>query len=410
MQPTTLRIGTRGSPLALAQAHEVRARLMAAHGLPETAFEIVVIKTAGDRILDRPLAEVGGKGLFTKEIEDALLANEIDQTWVNGHWVGTAYGSVQRDYAIPPGVLHAGSNQVVVNVLNTWRNGGVQGDAQTRAIVLGDGRRLVLEDWQYRVVPSGHPWPPNLPWQSTAGLGTLHNGMLAPLGDYAFRAVLWYQGESNTGDAGHYQALLESLRADLRARFGARLPFLVVQLSSYGQAPIAPAESGWAEVREAQRRVAAEDPDSGLAVAIDIGERDDIHPANKQALARRLARVSRHVVYGEPDRGPSGPVARAAVRRGAAIAVTFGDIDGGLVAWSHPQPIGFELCGAGRASCRYANARIAGTEVLLEAPLAPESVTRVRYCWSESPICTLYDRTGLPAGPFEIPVTSASPH
>ena len=78
MQPTTLRIGTRGSPLALAQAHEVRARLMAAHGLPETAFEIVVIKTAGDRILDRPLAEVGGKGLFTKEIEDALLANEID--------------------------------------------------------------------------------------------------------------------------------------------------------------------------------------------------------------------------------------------------------------------------------------------------------------------------------------------
>lgn len=78
MQPTTLRIGTRGSPLALAQAHEVRARLMAAHGLPESAFEIVVIKTAGDRILDRPLAEVGGKGLFTKEIEDALLANEID--------------------------------------------------------------------------------------------------------------------------------------------------------------------------------------------------------------------------------------------------------------------------------------------------------------------------------------------
>lgn len=78
MQPTTLRIGTRGSPLALAQAHEVCARLMQAHGLAESAFEIVVIKTAGDRILDRPLAEVGGKGLFTKEIEDALIAREID--------------------------------------------------------------------------------------------------------------------------------------------------------------------------------------------------------------------------------------------------------------------------------------------------------------------------------------------
>jgi hydroxymethylbilane synthase len=73
-----LRIGTRGSPLALAQAHETRARLMAAHGLPEEAFAIVVIKTTGDRVLDRPLAEIGGKGLFTKEIEEALTAGAID--------------------------------------------------------------------------------------------------------------------------------------------------------------------------------------------------------------------------------------------------------------------------------------------------------------------------------------------
>ncbi|MBY0224433.1 MAG: hydroxymethylbilane synthase [Hyphomicrobium sp.] len=78
MQERHVRIGTRGSALALAQAHEVRARLMAAHGLPETAFEIVVIKTTGDMILDRPLAEVGGKGLFTKEIEDALFERRID--------------------------------------------------------------------------------------------------------------------------------------------------------------------------------------------------------------------------------------------------------------------------------------------------------------------------------------------
>jgi hydroxymethylbilane synthase len=77
LQAGTIRIGTRGSPLALAQAREVRARLMAAHGLPETAFEIVVIKTTGDAIQDRPLAEVGGKGLFTKEIEDALLAGNV---------------------------------------------------------------------------------------------------------------------------------------------------------------------------------------------------------------------------------------------------------------------------------------------------------------------------------------------
>lgn len=78
MQTYELRIGTRGSALALAQAHETRARLMAAHGLPEDAFEIVVISTSGDQILDRPLAEAGGKGLFTKEIEEAMLNNRID--------------------------------------------------------------------------------------------------------------------------------------------------------------------------------------------------------------------------------------------------------------------------------------------------------------------------------------------
>ena len=78
MQAAQIRIGTRGSPLALAQAHEVRRRLMAAHGLPEANFPIEVIKTSGDRIQDRPLSEVGGKGLFTKEIEDALIARQID--------------------------------------------------------------------------------------------------------------------------------------------------------------------------------------------------------------------------------------------------------------------------------------------------------------------------------------------
>ena len=73
-----LKIGTRGSPLALAQAFETRRRLMEAHGLPEDALEIIVIKTTGDRVLDRPLKEIGGKGLFTREIEDAMLAGEID--------------------------------------------------------------------------------------------------------------------------------------------------------------------------------------------------------------------------------------------------------------------------------------------------------------------------------------------
>lgn len=78
MQTKPFRIGTRGSPLALAQAYETRSRLMAAHGLPEDMFEIVVLSTRGDRITDRPLSQIGGKGLFTEELENQLLSGELD--------------------------------------------------------------------------------------------------------------------------------------------------------------------------------------------------------------------------------------------------------------------------------------------------------------------------------------------
>src|SRR5690606_18396610 len=129
-----------------------------------------------------------------------------------------------------------------------------------------------------------------------------------------------YQGESNTGEPERYADLLRALRSDWRERFGADLPLLVVQLAGFGAPPLQPGESGWASLREAQRQVAAEDPRTGLVVAVDIGDRYDIHPANKQELGRRLARAARHVVYGEAL-APSGPVPVSAGRNGDAIVV-----------------------------------------------------------------------------------------
>src|SRR6185312_1985697 len=223
--------------------------------------------------------------------------------------------------------------------------------------------------------------------------------MVAPLGHYAFRGALWYQGESNTGEANEYRALLEAYRNDLRAQFGAKLPLLIVQLSSYGPAPTKPAESGWADVREVERLVAAEDPNSALAVAIDIGERTDIHPANKQELGRRLARAARHVVYGESI-APSGPVPTAAHTEGAHVVVSFKDITGtSLVAYGAYRPLGFELCGTDQASCRFVDATLQSDRVILEPVHGAPAPTRVRFCWADSPVCTLYDRFGLPAGP-----------
>jgi sialate O-acetylesterase len=331
------------------------------------------------------------------------VADEIDQTFVNGRGIGSGYGGGERSYALPGGVLHAGDNLVAINVLNTWSAGGLTGPSSSRALRFADGSSLPLDGrWEYRVVPTEAGTPPLAPWMSASGKTTLFNGMVAPLAGYGLRGALWYQGESNTGEPERYRALLRAYRDDLRVHFGADLPLLVVQLANYGDAPLQPRESGWAALRDVQREVSVEDPRSGLAVSIDIGDRYDIHPPNKQELGRRLARVARHVVYDE-DLPPSGPVALSARREGDAVAVRFGDIEQGLLAYGGLGPIGFELCGPASADCRYAVARIEGDQVLLRGENAA-TATRVRHAWADSPVVTLYDGNGLPAGPFQIDI------
>lgn len=333
--------------------------------------------------------------------------DETDMTWVNGRGVGSAYApGDRREYALPAGLLREGDNSVVISVLDTYRAGGLAGPASSHALRLQDGTSVPLDrGWQYRPEP-GSDWPPGAPWQSAAGISTLYNGMIAPIGHYGLRGVLWYQGESNTFEADRYAELLRVLRTDWRKRFGAELPLLVVQLAGYGMPKAQPGESGWAALREAQRQVAAEDARTGLAVAIDIGNRYDVHPPNKQEIGRRLARVARHVVHGEAS-PPSGPVPLSARSDGDGVAVAFGGITDGLVAYGADAPVGFELCGSQAGSCHYASAKIRGNDVILRAPNA-STATRVRYGWADSPVVTLFDGAGLPAGPFELPVDRRS--
>jgi sialate O-acetylesterase len=138
-------------------------------------------------------------------------------------------------------------------------------------------------------------------------------------------------------------------------------------------------------------------------LAIDIGDRYDVHPANKQEVGRRLARAARHVVYGE-SLPPSGPVPSGAKREGNRVVVRFGDVEGKLVSYGAPGPVGFELCAQEQETCRFTTATIGQGEVAL---VVADGVTptRVRYCWADSPVCTLYDdKNGLPAGPFEVEI------
>jgi sialate O-acetylesterase len=339
--------------------------------------------------------------------QKAILAvgrvDESDHVWVNGRMVGAAGPGSERSYELPPKLLRAGDNTIAIAVLDTSASGGLPGPMESRALRFADGSSVVLDsEWRYLLPPPNAAVPPRAPWEAVAGLGVIHNGMIAPLSNLALRGVAWYQGESNTEEPEQYQSLLKHFMADWRSRFGADIPFFVVQLAGFGPASTQPVESKWALLREAQRLAVKEDGNAGLVVAVDLGERADIHPANKQEVARRLARAIRHVVYKDAA-PPSGPIPVRAWREAGAVAVEFADVTGRLVAYSATRPIGFETCEAAANSCQFAEASIEGNRVVLSSPNS-QSATRIRYCWADSPVCTLYDEAPLPAGPFQIEV------
>jgi len=217
--------------------------------------------------------------------------------------------------------------------------------------------------------------------------------------------VAWYQGESNAGlrDALRYQQQLQTLFADWRRQFDNPLPFFVVQLANYNPLVTRSVDSGWARLRDAQRRAVTEDGNAGLAVTIDIGNRDDIHPTNKLDVGKRLARAARHVVFGEKI-SPSGAAPQSAKRAVDGVEVMLGDFDGTLVVIGAKDPAGFELCGDTQASCHFVRAQLGEGGTLKLEDAAPEKATRVRFCWADAPLCNLYDTTGLPVGPFEVSV------
>ena len=329
--------------------------------------------------------------------------DDVDMTWLNGEAIGSTAGpDTERNYSIDKGLLRAGVNTIVVNALDLWGPGGMYGPSESRALKLQDGTAIPLDGrWEYTIVPASIGQPPRAPWDSTAGLSVIGNAMIAPLGHYRARGVLWYQGESNWDEPQRYQGLLAAWMKDWRARFGEDAAFLIVQLANFGPAPSEPTESGWAGVRESQRLAVANDKNAGLAVAIDLGDRYDIHPANKQQVGYRLARAARHVVYGESIT-PSGPVPVKAERSGDEVVISFEDVDDSLVTYSSDRAIGFELCGNGLNSCRYAGARVEGNTVRVSGAKATDE--RVRFCWADSPVCNLYDGAALPAGPFEMDI------
>lgn len=248
--------------------------------------------------------------------------------------------------------------------------------------------------------PAGYaPQKPVPPREDKNYPGNLFNGMIAPIIPYAMRGAIWYQGE-NSGRAGFaqlYEYQLPLLIADWRERWGqGEFPFAWVQLANYREYTNSPSPvSHWARVREGMLKSLAV-TNTGMAVAIDIGMTDNIHPINKQEVGRRLGLWAKAQVYGEKIPF-SGPLPAGHKVSGDEIILSFKHADGGLMAKDGDLQ-GFVIAGADK-QWHWAKARIEGENVVVSSPEV-KSPLAVRYAWSDNPKCNLYNGAGLPASPF----------
>ncbi|MBU2342490.1 MAG: sialate O-acetylesterase [Alphaproteobacteria bacterium] len=350
----------------------------------------------------QPAANVWLRQSFTLTVEQAAAGDgrlaigaidDLDMTWVNGNPVGYTFGwGVERTYRVPAQYLRAGANEVLIAASNNWDTGGFFGGPERLHFTPAGGAPIPLgADWEYSV-GALTDMPPRAPWDAIAGLGVMHNAMIAPLGPMRLAGVAWYQGEADIGQR-DYDARLAQLFAGWRRQFGAQTRMLVVQLANYGTRVDRPGESGWADLREEQRQGVLADGNAALVTAIDIGEPSDIHPANKNVLGRRLALAAQGIALPQPG---------SAVASGGTIAVAIGGVEGSLRAYGGPYPLGVEFCGPTPESCRFVLARIDGSRLLIAEDGLP--ATRLRYLWADAPVANLFDARDLPVPGFELAI------
>lgn len=354
------------------------------------------------RVLELP-ASAAGREL----VLELGAVDDFEITYFNGEQVGAmgeeTFQSYQtpRRYTVPGHLVRAGKNVIAVRVFDRFGEGGFMGPA-VKMFAESNGERFPLEGaWRWaveRTIPrvtgniyATHPGnPPELDFSGQPA--ALYNAMVAPLIPYGIRGFLWYQGESNIGNYADYHARFTALIRDWRTRWGqGNLPFYFVQLSAFTQS------WQWPYLREAQTQTLAE-PQTGMAVSLDIGNATDIHPNNKQDVGRRLALLARRDIYGEKDLVAEGPTLTRVAIHGNEVRVFFRSAAGLRTRDGKPEVLGFALAGA---DGRYhpANARIDGETVIVTSPAVPRPQS-VRYGWADYLEVNLENSDGLPAAPF----------
>jgi sialate O-acetylesterase len=233
--------------------------------------------------------------------------------------------------------------------------------------------------------------------------GNIHSGVLTPSIGYGIRGAIWYQGESNSGRAYQYRELFPFMIKSWREEWGlGDFPFYWVQLADFMAEKPEPSESAWAELREAQTMTMKALPATGEAVIIDIGEGKDIHPKNKQDVAKRLARWALVETYKVPGIACRSPLYKSMEKQGSAIVLSFEHVASAANAWRPfdvAEPVGFTIAGADRKFVQAQAKILSDGRIEVSSPAVADPVA-VRYAWADNPVCNMYSAAGLPLTPF----------
>jgi len=338
--------------------------------------------------------------------------NEYDDTYVNGRRVGgyrykdKPLSTQEREFSVGADRLHTGKNVIAVRIVDTRTAGGFGSTPETLTMTTSSGTRSLAGTWLAKVSYDSKKQDGGFPLEGDRMVpaarqqyrpSALYNGMVHPLTGMNAKGVIWYQGEANIRKAGEYRELFPAMIEGWRDAFQAEgLPFLFVQLPAYRPRSESPEESIWAELRESQEVALGLDR-TAMAVTVDLGQADNIHPRDKLPVAQRLADLALAEVYDQKVPHPYSPAVSGISSDGGKVILTFDHADG-LRTTDDRSPQSFSLAGS-NGEFHWADAELHNNRIVLHSDAVPNPV-RVRYAWAWNPDVNTVNAGGKPLAPF----------